>query len=107
MAWMVLITSAGEWETVELAEVPGQKLPEIFSGREVLPNMTVWAFEPNGYVGMQSPPAGIRLWAFYAAKPLLQRAVFERTWSLDDMGQADEGAEQERSEDELKAHAIN
>jgi len=100
------ITSAGEWNLVDLTPLPGRKPPESFKGNQVLPNMTIWAFEPNSYTDMQSSPVGVRLWSFWDSRPVVQRVRLKKNWTLDDAETAEAG-ENERSEDELKAHAIN
>ena len=86
--------------------LPGRTPPDQFAGRQVLPNMTVWAFEPNPYVGMQSPAAGIRLWSFWGSRPVVQRVRLEKKWNFRELNQSAD-REQERSEEELKANAIN
>jgi hypothetical protein len=100
------ITSAGEWECVEKTPLPGKAAPETFKGNQVLPNMTIWAFEPNAYVGMQSPASVIRLWFFAGPSPDVKQVRLKKNWSLND-AKGLEIIEQERSEEELKAHAIN
>lgn len=100
------ITSAGKWEVVDAHALPGKTPSAVFEGQDVLPNMTIWAFNPNGYVGMQSPAAGIRLWAFWAAQPDVTKVTLRKAW--DSLGPASGlSSEQGRSEEELKAHAIN
>ena len=101
------ITSAGEWDLVSLDPLPGRKPPEEFIGKVVLPNMTVWAFEPNAYVGMQSPFMGINLWSFWDSKPLAKKIELRKSWSLGEQLQPQRAPEQERTEEELKAHGIN
>lgn len=101
------ITSAGDWNMVNVEPYPGRKPPEKFEGNKVLPNMTLWSFAPSAYVGMQSPAAGIQLWAFWDSKPLVKRVRLEKSWALDLSSSASMAVEQERSEDELRAHAID
>ena len=101
------ITSAGEWEIVKTTPLPGRTPPEKFKGRSVLPNMTIWAFEPNAYVGMQSPASGINLWSFWDSRPVVKGVRLRKQWSLQEMRGLGAGQETERSEEELKAHAIN
>jgi len=69
--------------------------------------MTIWAFEPNVYVGMQSPAAGIRLGPFWDSRPVVRQVRLKKTWAIDHALSASAIEEQERSEDELKAHAID
>ena len=101
------VTSAGEWDVVDVTPLPGRVPPEKFEGNQVLPNMTIWAFDPNAYVGMQSPASGIRLWAFWDSKPLVKRVVLRKEWVLGKQIQMGENIEPERSAEELKAHAID
>ncbi|HSR88478.1 MAG TPA: glycoside hydrolase family 172 protein, partial [Pontiella sp.] len=101
------VTSAGEWEEVSVVELAGRTRPESFEGREVLPNMTLWAFEPTAYVDMQSAAAGIKLWSFWDSKPLIRRLVLEKNWVLGETATAPAEIEQDRDEEELRAHAID
>jgi len=101
------ITSAGEWEAVNVVELAGRAQPEEFDGKDVLPNMTLWAFEPNGYVGMQSPAMGIKLWSFWDSKPLVRKVELKKAWVLGEAATAPAETEQERDEEELRAHAID
>jgi hypothetical protein len=100
------ITSAGEWEILKTTPLSGRKPPGTFKGNQVLPNMTIWAFEPNAYAGMQSPASGIRLWSFWDSRPAVQKVRLKKDWMFDNLESSEAGA-QERSEEELKAHAIN
>lgn len=100
-------TAAGDWELINLQENPGQKLPEVFSGKDVLPNMTLWAFQPNAYVNMQSSPV-ITLWRFWAPGPFVKHITLRKRFSTGiEAGETQDAGEAERSEDELRAHAIN
>jgi len=99
------ITSAGEWEIVDAVPQSDRKIPEVFEGRQVLPNMTIWAFEPTSVINMQSPASGIRLWAPWRAYPDVKSVTLRKEWSVADI--QSESVERERSDDELKAHAIN
>jgi hypothetical protein len=101
------VTSAGEWDEVNVVELAGRARPESFAGKEVLPNMTLWAFEPTAYVDMQSPAAGIKLWSFWDAKPLVRRLVLKKEWELEEVVATSAEMEQDRDEDELRAHAID
>ena len=101
------ITSAGEWDVVTATPLPGSTAPETFSAHSVFPNMTVWAFPPNAYVNMQSPPMGITLWKFYGGRPLVQQVRMTRKWNTDDAVLNGSFEEKERSSEELRAHAIN
>lgn len=100
------VTTAGKWEIVDVQAPPGREPPKEFIGKEVLPNMTLWAFNPNAYIDMQSPAMGIRLWAFWDSRPLVQKVRLRRAWSL---GESDKGVmgESERSAEELRVHAID
>lgn len=99
-------TSAGDWKMVEMLEQPGIKPPESVRGRQVLPNMTVWAMEPNSYVGMQSPPIGINLWRFYERAPLYKQLKINKDFTIG-TELAEELVLEERSDDEKKANAVN
>lgn len=101
-------TSAGDWETINLKPTPEMKVPEVFKGKTVLPNMSLWAFEPNAFVDMQSPASGITFWYFWDAKPRVQNARLKMRFEVKaaQTGEAS-SSEQERSADELRAHAIN
>jgi len=101
------ITSAGEWEEIDVVDLAGRARPEKFEGKEVLPNMTLWAFQPTAYVGMQSPPMGIKLWSFWDSKPLIRRLTLKKDWVLGDLPATPVETEQERNEQELRAHAID
>jgi hypothetical protein len=100
-------TAAGDWETLAVQQNPGKKLPEVWAGNKVLPNMSLWAFEPNGYVNMQSGPI-ITLWSFWDSAPLVKQLALRKTFVF---GNSDLDAsaveESERSADELRTHAIN
>jgi hypothetical protein len=102
------VTSAGEWNLLDVTEVPGRPHSEKFEGNEVLPNMTIWAFEPNAYVGMQSPAMGINLWSFWDSRPLVQRVRLTKKWRMGEgLPAMLPKNEQERTAEELRAHAIN
>ncbi len=101
------ITSEGDWEIADVTPLPGRKPPEEFEGNQVLPNMTVWAFEPNAYIDMQSPASGIRLWSFWDSKPVVKKIRLRKNWSLGSPSKTQRSTEQERTEEELKAHGIN
>ncbi len=102
-------TPVGDWERLEVEPLQGRTPPPHMRGKEVLPNMTIWAFNPTAYVGMQSPGTGIRLWSFYDSKPLFKRVVGRKASTIGEsqMDVPAEEQEAERSEDELKAHAVN
>jgi len=103
------ITSAGEWEIVEADPIKGRKVPESFKGAQVLPNMTVWQFEPNSYVNMQSQAQGISLWSFWAGHPKVKRVRLRQTWTNGPSSKTispSKTAAPERTDDELKAHTI-
>ncbi len=102
------ITSAGEWELVDVEPHPERDAPDRFEGRSVLPNMTVWQFEPNAHVGMQSGAQGLSLWAFWDRYPRVKRVRLRRTWRHGPAAAvADEpaAAVPERTAEELRAHA--
>jgi hypothetical protein len=102
------VTSAGDWDILDCTEVPGRPHFEKFEGREVLPNMTVWAFEPNAYVDMQSPAMGIGLWWFWDSRPLVQRVRLNKKWVLEGSPSATlPQNRRERTTEELRAHAID
>jgi hypothetical protein len=101
------ITSAGDWDVMNLQELPGKKPPKRFWGRAVLPNMTIWAFEPNGYIDMQSQAIGIPLWFFSHPEPYVKQVRLKKSWTVNNAVSSPIVEEQERSEEELKAHAIN
>ena len=101
------ITSAGEWEEIDVVDLAGRARPEKFEGKEGLPNMTLWAFQPSAHVGMQSPAMGIKLWSFWDSKPLIRRLVLKKTWTLGERSALPVRLEQERNEEELRAHAID
>jgi hypothetical protein len=102
------VTSAGEWNQLDVTEVPGRPHSEKFKGNEVLPNMTIWAFEPNAYVGMQSPAMGINLWSFWDSRPLVQRVRLTKKWRMGEgLPAMLPRNEQERTAEELRAHAID
>ena len=69
--------------------------------------MTLWTFEPNGYVDMQSQAIGIPLWFFSHPSPYVRKVQLRKEWEINDASLAPVAKEQERSEEELKAHAIN
>lgn len=102
-------TSAGAWELVEVQANPGKKLPDVFEGRDVLPNMMLWAFQPNGYINMQSPACGITLWKFWDSAPMVKQVKLRRQFTLGGDADTDQKPvdEVERSEEELRTHAIN
>jgi hypothetical protein len=101
------MNAAGDWEAVEVLENPGKKQPKAWTGRGVLPNMTIWAFEPNAHINMQSAPI-ITLWSFWDSAPVVKRIVLRKHFTVDADGlHSGDAAETERSEDELRAHAIN
>ena len=101
------ITSAGEWEIVSLVAQPGQTPPDVFEGRSVLPNMTIWAFEPNAWVNMQSPAMGINLWSFWAPQPRVRQVTLQRKWTLDTAKASAPTEAPERTAEELRVHAID
>ncbi len=104
------ITSAGPWEIVEVDPLPGTDAPKAFAGGEVLPNMTVWQFEPNGHIDMQSGAQCMSLWAFFAGKPNVKRLRVRQAWTNGPAAAAVSPATTvvpERSEAELRAHAID
>lgn len=101
------VTSAGEWEAVNVVELAGRARPEKFEGKDVLPNMTLWAFQPNAYVGMQSPAMGIKIWSFWDSKPLVRKVELKKEWVLGESATPTTAEEQERDEGELRAHAID
>jgi len=100
-------TSAGEWDAVNVVELAGRAQPEEFEGKDVLPNMTIWAFDPNAYVDMQSPAMDIRLWPFWDGKPLVRKVELKKDWALGELQAPADETEQERDEAELRAHAID
>lgn len=102
------LTSAGDWEILEQVPQPGKTSPEKYAGRQVLPNMTVWAFEPNAYVDMQSPVIGIVLWKFYESIPLAKRIKLRKEFMFGTDGASPLSSEEgERSAAELRTHAID
>jgi len=103
------ITSAGEWEIMEAEPIKGRKVPESFKGGQVLPNMTVWQFEPNSYVNMQSRAQGVSIWSFWDGRPKVKRVRLRQTWTNGPSSIAsapETGKAPERTDDELKAHTI-
>jgi len=103
------ITSAGEWDIVHLDPLPGREPPKKFEGAGVLPNMTVWQFEPNAHVGMQSGKQLVTTWAFWDGRPMVKRVRMKQAWT-NGPGAVVPGPPSgpiERSEAEEKAHAIN
>ena len=100
------ITSAGEWDIADIEPLPGRTPPDSFIGDRILPNMSVWAFQPNAYVNMQSPASGLETWAFWDSKPKVKRVRLKKEWSTEDVA-GGASSEVERSDDELKEHAIN
>jgi len=104
------VTSAGDWEIFELEPLPGRDPPGGFSGHHVLPNMTVWQFEPNAYVNMQSGPQGVRTWAFWDGRPLVKRVRLAQKWNLDpalSVKRVEAVQRLERTAEEERAHAID
>ncbi len=111
------ITSAGEWEIVEIDPIQGGDPNKTYKGRHVLPNMTVWQFEPNGYVNMQSGAQTVNGWMFSAPRPYAKRIRLKQSWTLSSRlpskahrapeGPPTSGPATERTEEELRAHAIN
>ncbi len=102
------VTSEGEWAVLDVTEHPGRPRPEKINGDQVLPNMTIWAFEPNAYVGMQSPAMGISLWSFWDSSPLVQRVRLSKKWVLKECAiTLLPQNSRERSAEELRAHAID
>ena len=99
-------TSSGEWETVSMIDNPGKKNPDVFEGKDVLPNMTLWMFQPSAYIDMQSPAACIGLWKFWDSAPMVKQIVLRKKF-VTGAGAAASGVEAERSDEELRAHAIN
>lgn len=101
-------SSAGEWEVMEKQVQEGIRIPPVVKGSQVLPNMTVWALEPNAYVDMQSPPAGIPLWRFYEGAPMYKGLKIKKTFLLESgSGSGGPLTEEERSDAEMKANAVN
>jgi hypothetical protein len=100
------ITSAGDWELLNVVALEGREPPEYFSGRAVLPNMTVWSFPPSAYVNMQSPAMGIQLWSFWDSRPMMRQVSLRKKWSVADV-ERPPVEEQERSEDALRMHAVD
>lgn len=96
----------GAWETVEVSPYPGTEAPETFEAENVLPNMTIWAFNPNGYVNMQSPANGIETWYFWDGKPCVKQVKLRKMQS-GFLPKETETQIKERSEQELRAHAVN
>ncbi|NQU38467.1 MAG: DUF2961 domain-containing protein [Lentisphaerae bacterium] len=102
------VVSSGPWETIDIEKMVGAEPPETFLGRYSLPNMTVWQFEPNAYVGMQSGVQVVQLWFFSHPRPYAKRIRLKQSWDLKQASAATAPTEApERSEEELKAHAIN
>ena len=101
------IFSEGDWEILETTALEGRALPESFEGNQVLPNMTVWAFNPNAYIGMQSPGVAVTLWRFFEAQPFLRRVRLKKEWSTDDAVKKVSARELQRSDEEEKANAVN
>jgi hypothetical protein len=100
-------TAAGDWETLSMQENPGKKVPEVWGGERVLPNMSLWAFEPNAYVNMQSGSI-ITLWNFWDSAPLVKQLALRKSFVLGNRNSdASAVEESERSADELRTHAIN
>ncbi len=100
------ITSAGDWQVLAVLPQPGRMPPESFSGQAALPNMTIWAFEPNAYVNMQSPAMGINLWSFWDSRPLIRQVRLKKPWSVAD-AERHPFEQQERSAEELRMHAVD
>jgi hypothetical protein len=96
----------GPWETVSFLAQPGQGRPDPFLANQVLPNMTVWAFEPNAYVDLQSPANGIRLWAFWAAQPIVRQVRLRHTWQPTTEPTTLPTTAPERTTEELLFHAV-
>lgn len=104
------ISSAGDWEVVDLDPLPGRDPPARFRGFHVLPNMTVWQFEPNAYVGMQSGAQGIRTWAFWDGRPLVQSVRLSQSWAFDPDATVPSVSTidpEDRTEEEERAHAVD
>ncbi len=100
-------TAAGEWEVLSMQENMGQKRPDLFARQRVLPNMTLWAFQPNAYINMQRAPI-ITIWNFFESAPLLKQVVLRKPFTFGEGQPENELIEDaERSEDELRTHAIN
>ncbi len=103
------ITSAGEWDIVESEPYPGRDMPKGLRGGGVLPNMTVWQFEPNAYVDMQSAPQYLEGWAFWDGKPKFRRVRLRQAWTNGPSAASARlpRAVPERTKEELRAHAID
>ncbi|NCD35064.1 MAG: DUF2961 domain-containing protein [Spartobacteria bacterium] len=97
----------GDWDTLNMQVIPGTEAPDKFSAESVLPNMTIWAFNPNGYVGMQSPANGIDLWYFWAGHPRIAHVRLRKNWVFGDYDDGALGSLKERTREELRAHAID
>jgi hypothetical protein len=107
------ITSEGKWETLETTPVPGGDPDRKYQGGSPLPNMTVWQFEPNAYIGMQSGNQTVAIWEFFARQPYAKRIRLKQSWTLEsrpptsDLRPLSPAPTPARTEEELKAHAIN
>ncbi len=102
------VTSEGEWEVVSADPLPGREVPESFKGGSPLPNMTVWQFEPNGYICMQSGRQVAEVWSFWDGRPKVRRVRLRQEWTCGN-GQSEpslRAKEYERNDLELKAHTI-
>ncbi len=102
------ITSAGAWDIVDSEPHPGRDVPKKFNGGSVLPNMTVWQFEPNAFVGMQSPAQYVVAWSFWDSRPKVKRVRLRQTWTNStSVVVAPLDVAPERTKEELRAHAID
>lgn len=100
------LTFAGPWDVLDAQPVPGRPLPNSLVADRVLPNMSVWAFEPNGYVNMQSPAAHLEPWAFWESRPAVKRVRLSKDWTFGEC-EAAPNSVGARCEEELRAHAVN
>ena len=96
----------GEWDIVDMQMLSGKQAPDRFEAESVLPNMTVWAFNPNGYMGMQSPANGIDLWYFWERQSRAEKVRLRKTWNSGDYDNQ-KSALKERTREELRTHAID
>ncbi|MDP6631688.1 MAG: DUF2961 domain-containing protein [Kiritimatiellia bacterium] len=103
------ITSKGEWEKLEQEPLPGGNPNRNYKGGSPLPNMTVWQFEPNAYVGMQSGNQTVSAWMFSHPRPYAKRIRLKQSWTLGPAaaGSGTTSAAPERTEAELRAHTID
>ncbi len=103
------VTSEGDWDIVSAEPIPGREIPDSFKGGSVLPNMTVWQFEPNSYINMQSGFQTIPIWSFWDSKPRVGRVRLRQSWTsgpgMNVVAVPD--VVPERSAEEKRAHAID